>query len=77
MLADKNHAATWGDRKPAASSGSAGSEPAPLPALAAVLDPVDGTRGDEHGDRSDVAEDGEAKVDTGLVGQLDEVDAAD
>ncbi|MBI3829069.1 MAG: DNA translocase FtsK 4TM domain-containing protein [Planctomycetes bacterium] len=76
MLADKNHAATWGDRKSAA--GAAGSEPAPLPALAAVLDPVDGTRGDEHGDRSDVAEDGEAKVDTGLVGQLDhEPTAAD
>lgn len=73
MLRDKAHAATWGDRKPAAVPDKA------IPtAAAALLDPVDGTRGDANGDRSDVAEDGEAKIDTGLVGQLDkEPTAAD
>ncbi|MCW8129069.1 MAG: DNA translocase FtsK 4TM domain-containing protein [Planctomycetota bacterium] len=72
MLSDKAHAATWGDRKAVAE------KIVPVVAATEVLDNVDGTRGDEHGDRSDAGEDGEAKIDTGLVGQLDkEPTAAD
>jgi len=73
-LADSNHATTWGDRKPKAEETGEAVEALPEPA--AVLDAVDGTRGDEAGDRSDSGEDGLAKADTGMLRQLEAKDSS-
>ena len=73
-MADTNHAATWGDRKSKTDESSTTTES--LPAPIAALDAVDGTRGDEDGDRSDSGEDGRAKVDLGMLRQLETKDSA-